>query len=304
MDSPSPSAIAAAPASGPEDEEPPPRLQRPPRPAEQQQQQKAEDRAVSPELLKSKLELIVERRRRDRSGSLSNSDEEESPGRKSRSNSDVSWQRSHLLTRAWLQGKGQQAYRSFSGDLLGQPGPPGEQQQQELVIPRIAIINASNLVSNASSVHLHDDCARKLSCTSSQRSQRSSQQPSEQYLDTLYSNTRTRSLSEADSSQGRAALEEDGAREEEAAGLAHLEEEGELKESRILVIADAKLLAAAVDSKQDAAATSKNTTRSNSIQSQDANVSLKLKAYNKVTERCKRNIVDKKSRCEKCCVVS
>jgi len=53
--------------------------------------------------------------------------------------------------------------------------------------------------------------------------------------------------------------------------------------------------------------TSKNTTRSNSTHSQDisdnaGNVKLKLKAY-KVTERYKNNIMERRTRCRKCCCV-
>ncbi|XP_031787001.1 uncharacterized protein LOC116417567 [Nasonia vitripennis] len=276
MDSPSPNAIASAPETSVD-------VPLPARSALPHQEagnnNKLPERAVSPALLKSRLELIAKNRRKDGSASNSNSDveedaEEQWAGRKSRSNSDVSWQRSHLLTRAWLQGKGQQAYHSFSSSLhrteAKQPGLASiiyqqqQQQQQginnELVIPRIAIINASNFESNASSVHLYGEEAKK-----------------EQYLDTWYTSTRTRSLSEAGSSQGRSATVEEEKEEEQAEKEVASEEK----------VAD-----------------SKNTTRSNSIQSQEANVSLKLKAYNKVTERCKKNIVGKKSRCEKCCVIS
>jgi hypothetical protein len=53
--------------------------------------------------------------------------------------------------------------------------------------------------------------------------------------------------------------------------------------------------------------TSKDITRSNSAHSQDindhtGNVRLKLKAY-KVTERCKSNIIGRRTRCRKCCCV-
>lgn len=282
MDSPSPNAIAAHSAESVSQPQPHP-LQcftdealRPKRHL---------DRAVSPALLKSKLELIVERNLRDGSGSASNSnsdvEEETWTVRKSRSNSDVSWQRSHLLTRAWLQGKGQQAYHSFSSNPL--QTEQQQQQQYDMVIPRIAIINASNLESNASSVQLHDDPMKKPQLPPK------SHQASDQYLDTWYSNTRTRSLSEADSSRSPTActVEED-------------ELPDKLAEQEV-VVEDNTKTASMVESKPEA---SKNTTRSNSIQSQEANVSLKLKAYNKVQERCKRNIVVEKGRCEKCCVVS
>jgi hypothetical protein len=192
----------------------------------------------------------------------------------------------------------------------------------DLVIPRIAIINASNFESNASSVHLYDDCIHKQVATID------TGQTSDQYLDTLYANTRTRSLSEADSSQDKSAtalaLEEDEPEEikgseqltDDSTGLEStsctLDHEKQLRDVDLLSQVDkigkvkvADPVIVTVDARQEMTSTaSKDTTRSNSIQSQEANVSLKLKAYNKVTERCKRNIVDKKGRCEKCCVLS
>lgn len=93
------------------------------------------DRAVSPALLKSKLELIVRNKRQEsmdaeqdttdmkRSPSdcclhtWPNTEEQQWNVRTDRCNSDVSWQRSHLLTEEWVQSKGQQGYRSF-GDFI------------------------------------------------------------------------------------------------------------------------------------------------------------------------------------------
>ncbi|KOC59223.1 Type I inositol 1,4,5-trisphosphate 5-phosphatase [Habropoda laboriosa] len=136
------------------------------------------DRAVSPALLKSKLELIVRSKKEEDTDqdfadikrnpsdcclhSWSNADERESTVRRNRCNSDVSWQRSHLLTEAWVQGKGQQAYRSFrdfvNRSSLDSTPPNGvEGLSSDLIIPRISIINASNFVSNESSVYLHED---------------------------------------------------------------------------------------------------------------------------------------------------
>lgn len=139
------------------------------------------DRAVSPALLKSKLELIVQNKRQeDADLDVDVSDIKRSPSechlrsspdtedqqwcvRKNRCNSDVSWQRSHVLTKAWIHGKGQQGYHSFSEfanrsssnssppDMVDGHLPP------DLIIPRIAIINASNFESNESSVYFHDD---------------------------------------------------------------------------------------------------------------------------------------------------
>lgn len=137
------------------------------------------DRAVSPALLKSKLELIVKNKRQETTDTDDISDIKRSPSdhrlhswpdtedrqwsvRTNRCNSDVSWQRSHVLTHAWVQGKGQQGYHSF-GNYINQSScnsspPEGVQNlPSDLVIPRIAIINASNFESNESSVYLHDD---------------------------------------------------------------------------------------------------------------------------------------------------
>ncbi|XP_024936249.1 uncharacterized protein LOC107263069 isoform X2 [Cephus cinctus] len=140
------------------------------------------DRAVSPALLKSKLELIARSKNRNsvdyefesmdikRSPSechlhtWPDKEEQQRGLRKNRSNSDVSWQRSHLLTQAWIQGGGKQGYHSFthfgqrssrSSPVEGNEGTEG--LPSDLIIPRIAIINASNFESNESSVHLHDD---------------------------------------------------------------------------------------------------------------------------------------------------
>lgn len=138
------------------------------------------DRAVSPALLKSRLELIVQNKKQeDADREVDVSDIKRSPSechlrslpdgedrqwcvRKNRCNSDVSWQRSHVLTEAWIRGKGQQGYHSFSNfanrsssnssapDMVDGLPP-------DLIIPRIAIINASNFESNESSVYFHED---------------------------------------------------------------------------------------------------------------------------------------------------
>lgn len=136
------------------------------------------DRAVSPALLKSRLELIVQNKRHE-DADLDVSDIKRSPSecylrswpdaedrhwcvRKNRCNSDVSWQRSHVLTEAWIQGKGHQGYHSFS-NFANQSSSNSSQPEvvdglpPDLIIPRIAIINASNFESNASSVYFHDD---------------------------------------------------------------------------------------------------------------------------------------------------
>ncbi|XP_011878822.1 PREDICTED: uncharacterized protein LOC105568062 isoform X2 [Vollenhovia emeryi] len=138
------------------------------------------DRAVSPALLKSRLELIVQNKRHeDAQREVDVSDIKRSPSeyhlrswpdaddqqwcvRKNRCNSDVSWQRSHVLTEAWVQSKGQQGYHSFSNFAnrsSSNSSPPDivDGLPPDLIIPRIAIINASNFESNASSVYFHDD---------------------------------------------------------------------------------------------------------------------------------------------------
>nr|XP_003708646.1 PREDICTED: uncharacterized protein LOC100875658 isoform X1 [Megachile rotundata] len=136
------------------------------------------DRAVSPALLKSKLELIVRNKKEEIETDQETTDFKRSPSdcclhswqnpeeqwnvRTNRCNSDVSWQRSHLLTEAWVQGKGQQGYHSFgefvNRSSVGSTSPDGvEGLPSDLIIPRISIINASNFESNESSVYLHDD---------------------------------------------------------------------------------------------------------------------------------------------------
>lgn len=285
MDSPSPNAIASAAPEVPDAPAPQQQQQQPQHPREQQ-------RAVSPALLKSRLELIAAEANKDSAEEEEEEErdeEAETHGRKSRSSSDVSWQRSHVLTRAWLQGRGQQAYHSFSSDLHRADDPLEQQQQQQqhqqegnqanMLIPRIAIINASNFESNASSVHLNEEAASRR-----------------YYLETSSLGRRSRSPSEHESSQSRSATAATVAEDELQEKLAEKEEAEEDDERA----SKAETEGAPRGEKE----TSKNSTRSNSIQSQEANASLKLKAYNKVTERCKRNIVGRKGRCEKCCVIS
>jgi len=135
------------------------------------------DRAVSPALLKSRLELIVQNKKHENVDLEDTSDIKRSPSechlrswsdadewcvRKNRCNSDVSWQRSHVLTEAWVQNKGQQGYHSFNNFAnrsSSNSSPPDivDGLPPDLIIPRIAIINASNFESNASSVYFHDD---------------------------------------------------------------------------------------------------------------------------------------------------
>ncbi|GAB1860167.1 inositol-polyphosphate 5-phosphatase [Camponotus japonicus] len=138
------------------------------------------DRAVSPAVLKSRLELIVQNKKHeDTDLDVDVSDIKRSPSechlrswpdtedrhwcvRKNRCNSDVSWQRSHVLTEAWIEGKGHQGYHSFS-NFANQSSSNSSQPEivdglpPDLIIPRIAIINASNFESNASSVYFHED---------------------------------------------------------------------------------------------------------------------------------------------------
>lgn len=135
--------------------------------------------AVSPTLLKSKLELIVRNKKHNNADMEKDaSDIKRSPSdcylrfssdtedrhwcvRKNRCNSDVSWQRSHVLTEAWIQGKGQQGYHSFSSfanrSSSNSSPPDVNGLPSDWIIPRIAIINASNFESNESSDYFHDD---------------------------------------------------------------------------------------------------------------------------------------------------
>lgn len=148
--------------------------------ATRSRQSKRIDAAVSPTLLKSKLELIARTKRNERSedeSSLERGEQEEEEerelsigneeARKTRCNSDVSWQRSHLLTESWIRDEAPQGYRSFvhsqrkSSSDSSQVDPADYKIKYEaigdVVIPRIAIINASNFESNESSVHLQED---------------------------------------------------------------------------------------------------------------------------------------------------
>uniref|UniRef100_A0A0C9RE11 INPP5A_0 protein n=2 Tax=Fopius arisanus TaxID=64838 RepID=A0A0C9RE11_9HYME len=111
------------------------------------------DSAVSPALLKSRLELVVqcneiaerERRRKNMSEcrlrSWPETDDRQLQGiREHRCNSDVSWQRN--LPRKLYR------FRRSSSDTSSDDNPISR-----VIIPRIAIINASNFQSNESSVH-------------------------------------------------------------------------------------------------------------------------------------------------------
>lgn len=137
------------------------------------------NRAVSPALLKSKLELIVQSKKQEAmDANQETSDIKRSPSdcclhswpnddecknewaaRTNRCNSDVSWQRSHLLTEIWIQSKGQHSFGDFINRLSMDSTPPNDVEglPTDLIIPRISIINASNFESNESSVYLHDD---------------------------------------------------------------------------------------------------------------------------------------------------
>ncbi|XP_015179120.1 PREDICTED: uncharacterized protein LOC107067804 [Polistes dominula] len=379
------------------------------------------DRAVSPALLKSKLELIARDKKREadmerRSVMKKNSSqgrlrswpeiqEQYSEREKRRYNSDILWQRSSILTEAWIKGKGQQGYhhfydsRNFSTCNLNSPGG-------ELIIPRIAIINASNIESNESSVYLNDNkCNNYLDSKSSIYS---SSQTNLAYEEPLNAETRVQELyalsaaDDFDSSKqneqryfnnksieditsvdsrinelteetcgeniynlqdigsnvnyenqcsemqksskansivitknvnlcdSRDNLESEEIHSKEfSIQVNSISKEECRKHERVVNIqsqimsqekydGDIKTASSSVcrivgndleilrcESKLEMA--SKNTTRSNSIKSQDisdntGNVRLKLKAY-KVTQKYKNNIVQKQSRCQRCCCV-
>lgn len=347
------------------------------------------DRAVSPALLKSKLELIVRSKKQDADAEQDLTDIKRSPSdchlhswpntegqssaRRDRCNSDVSWQRSHLLTQAWIQGKGQQGYHSF-GDFIHRSSfnssPDGvEGIPSDLIIPRISIINASNFESNESSVYLLDDkysnySDNKLSTYSDGRtkslsaeaisseksdelcdkiddeSNRLSSKKEDVYLqnisELINENTCTMMVS-TNLFQGKGKVDEDKASDIKEQ---HLNEiigkacrssirnksltSGERNEETSRVLQTAAVHLENVKTEQAVSGeinlceaetsrceckhemASKETTRSNSIQSQDVSdntgsVKLKLKAC-KVTERCKNNIA-KKSKCQKCCCI-
>lgn len=131
------------------------------------------DRAVSPALLKSKLELIARNKKREadmeqqsfirkksssqcRLRSWPETQRRDINIETKRCNSDILWQRSHILTQAWIEGEGQQGYHHFD-DFINLPTYNLNPSDSDLIIPRIAIINASNIESNESSVYLHDN---------------------------------------------------------------------------------------------------------------------------------------------------
>ncbi|XP_076650877.1 inositol polyphosphate-5-phosphatase A isoform X1 [Halictus rubicundus] len=327
------------------------------------------DRAVSPALLKSKLELIVRNKKQEvgdtdqdpgidikRSPSdcclrsWPNNEDPQWTARTNRSNSDVSWQRSHLLTHAWVQGKGEQAYHSFGdrfvdrASLTSTPPDGVEGLPPDLIIPRISIINASNFESNESSVYLHDDkyvgyADNKLSTYSDGRTkslsgEAISSDKSDELCEKLDDESnRLRKRSEEDLFlqnldeliASREAYNEereppdhevrnfDEKRGEHRAssiksGILVLaedrgkEEAEEVKRSEIEVFNETEIHGC--ESKHEIVA-SNASARSNRPQSQDdnaGNAKLRTKAY-KVTERCKHNIVGKKSRCRKCCCI-
>lgn len=377
------------------------------------------DRAVSPALLKSKLELIVRHKRQEATDADQDAtDIKRSPSdyylhswpttgerqwfaRRNRCNSDVSWQRSHLLTQAWIQGRGKQGYHSF-GDFihrssLNSTPPDGvEGLPSDLIIPRISIINASNFESNESSVYLHDDkysnySENKLSTYSDGRTKSlSGEAISSEKSDELCDKTDDESnrlsskklevkeeaylqdIGELIENQSTCAMmvsrnffrAKSGADESRTSGIKEqrlneiidktldkpsiksrsLTAEGHARNEKTYQVLQATEvylersevkgdpLKAQVESRKAeqaiskatnvgeeaeifrceskhevACVASKETTRSNSVQSQDisdntGNVKLKLKAR-QVTERCKYNIVGKKSRCQKCCCI-
>ncbi|CAB0034226.1 unnamed protein product [Trichogramma brassicae] len=275
---------------------------------EQQQEQQSQastesqhrDRAVPAALLKSKLELIVqefeEESREHEAGSAERSDHR----KKSRASyeDNVSWQRSHLLTRAWLEGEGQQAYHSF-GDELHAPVSQREQQCQQseelldaaasqadrspAAIPRIAIINASDFESNSGSVRHSqaDDCDQDQACASALTTCSKSDQQLEA---STYSNQRTRSLSGTDSRATASLAVEDEHNHEESISNSN----------------------DVIDKDEDAGKSKNDSPKSESLKSQAIGDSPKQKKSNKVAQSCKSNFIIRSSEqsCKTCCVLS
>ncbi|KAF7383928.1 hypothetical protein HZH68_014685 [Vespula germanica] len=380
------------------------------------------DRAVSPALLKSKLELIARDKRREadmegqsvvkksssqcRLHSWPDTQEQYSDIEKRRCNSDILWQRSHILTEAWIEGKGQQGYHNFDDSMnlsTSNLNPPGG----ELIIPRIAIINASNIESNESSVYLHDNkcnnylenksnvysssqtnltyeeplnAEKKAHETGLRLSSAANEEPLKQDVKKYFNEksieditsvgSKVNELTEETSDESIQNIQDVGSnvdgenyysemyrsceadntlttnsvnlcvpRENLECEEIHSKEfsikinstsiEELRKQDRVVNTqsqisgqdkcdSDVRTASSSVcriigneveilrcESKPEMA--SKNTTRSNSIKSQDigdntGNVRLKLKAY-KVTQKYKNNIVQKQSRCQRCCCV-
>uniref|UniRef100_A0A6V7ILU8 Uncharacterized protein n=1 Tax=Bracon brevicornis TaxID=1563983 RepID=A0A6V7ILU8_9HYME len=112
------------------------------------------DSAVSPTLLKSKLELVIKSNERERRHlseyrlhSWPETEDKLNQGvREHRCNSDVSWQR-----------RGDKTIITSSSDTSSDDNALCH---HHVIIPRIAIINASNFQSNESSVHLQQQDER------------------------------------------------------------------------------------------------------------------------------------------------
>lgn len=252
------------------------------------------DRAVSPSLLKSRLEIIVRNNQLEDSSGQSKVEFRRSPSeyylstwsssvlehiemRQTRSNSDITWQRGQKFDSSWLQLRKEEKMKEQIRST-----------NETLVIPKIAIINASSYESDASSVHIHED--RHSVCSST------------------YSESRTKTISGDGLSREKS---EEFCNEivDEGVSLVVQPKVEEPNDGLVQEGCDSNVIDAlgpetdilSTDNKPELA--SKNTTRSNSIQSQNtdnnAGVNLKLKAYNKMTERCKKNI-SAKSRCQ-CC---
>ncbi|XP_078039774.1 uncharacterized protein LOC144471528 [Augochlora pura] len=335
------------------------------------------DRAVSPALLKSKLELIVRNKKQEagdtdqdsgfdikrspsdcclRSTCWPNNEDRQWTARTNRSNSDVSWQRSHLLTHAWIQGKGEQAYHSFGdsfvdkGSLTSSPPDGVDGIPPDLIIPRISIINASNFESNESSVYLHDDKYvgypdNKLSTYSDDRTkslsgEAISSDKSDELCEKLNEESnRLRKRSEEDlflqnlgeliasrevysEKKELPDQEVEPSNEKRDGGYTLLEEHAPSIKSDTLVLVEYSRKEEADVAKRNEIEVCNDTeilgceskheivvsnipAKSYRAQAQDdsaGNAKLRSKAY-KVTERCKHNIVGKKSRCRKCCCV-
>ncbi|XP_029172355.1 uncharacterized protein LOC114941510 isoform X2 [Nylanderia fulva] len=349
------------------------------------------DRAVSPALLKSKLELIVQNKRNeDADLDVDVSDIKRSPSechlrswpdaedqhwcvRKNRCNSDVSWQRSHVLTEAWIQDK-LSAYsdgrtKTLSGEAVSSEKSDEicdktDEEEGNILTPdseRIIEIERKNMYSKDHSEPvlseklyckednrelIQDECdmckETKCQIIEAQALVRTSYMKNDVFHDrtnelerdisneSCFKDKDTRFTeilleNQPDSQALKVYVNHDKTRTDPNGTNVEIkdkpcEKSGAETERLRNRDYDCNVIKICSDVHTDHAVNhdteiisyetvnkQRMCTRSNSAHSQDisdhaGNDRLKLKAY-KVTERCKSNIIGKRTRCKKCCCV-
>lgn len=277
------------------------------------------DMAVSPALLKSKLELIVkieekaklEKQQKNivetRLSSWPVADKQYDNDKRKRCYSDISW-----MKRTWFYDKATKSSPKSASDS----SPVAESVQCHLIIPRIAIINPSNFQSNESSVNIQDErliaSYRRLSLGKDATSGEGSsleldisddRQDFEKDNDKVYSRTQDSGLDTLDV--------EDAFSRGGSLGLSSNETTSTLPldlEETPTTLERHELMSEGVDCEKielntrDIILDSKDTTRSHSMHSEGDNEVINLKT-SKVDRKCRKRIVDEHSRGEKCCCI-